>query len=312
LKFESQTNKPTNIMPKKTAPVAPAVLSLDEMATMSVNEAADGFAGRYSSRSRAFVEMGKFAYHLIHRASIPKGQTLYGILKKRGVPEGSVHNAMQVEKFISAFVIPGLVPESRADEIITFRIANQCARIMGGKSAVTMTAEELAPLLIKGEKSAIGAELDSLQEHGLTIAAREEAETAKAAEEERLAKLNAAATKLPASTPAAETPAPVETPAAAPQHGKVETPAETPSAETPAETPPVETPTNISPISSGSSHTGQTVTAAEIIAEIAATEMRSYDLAPGEMEQVCVKLGEWIELLSATIENEKKQTEKVA
>jgi hypothetical protein len=304
-------------MSKKTNAVPPAI-SLDEISALSVNDAADGFAKEYTVKTRAFVAMGKYAFHLMNRVKLPKGQTLYGIMQKRGVPQGSVNNALLVEKFISAFVITGLVTEARADEIITFRVVNQCARIMGGKSAVTMTPEELAPLLNEGNKAAIGDELDSLQEHGLTIAGREEAEKAKQDEEARIAAANEAAAKLPQQVAAPEPAAPAASPAAPQAAAPAET-GDAPAAEAqdtgntaPEAVAPETPPANTIPIGTGSSHAARPTSAAEIMAEIAAIELKSYDLTPDEQEAVCVKLGDWISLLSACIQNEKKQTEAAA
>ena len=116
-------------MAKPKPPVNVPVLSLDEISTYSADDAADAFGHRYCARARSFVEMGKLIFHLENRVKLAKGQSIYGLLQKRGVPESSVNNARLVEKFITAFVVPGLVTESRFDAICTFRTVNVCARM---------------------------------------------------------------------------------------------------------------------------------------------------------------------------------------
>jgi hypothetical protein len=293
------------------------LLSLDEIAGLSTNDAADQFADRYQARTRAFTEMGKLVWHLENRAAIPKGQTIYGILMKRGVPEGTVNNARLVEKFISAFVTPGLVTEARADEIITYRIVNQCARLTSGKSKIKMTADELAPLLNEGQKAAIGDELDSLDEHGLTIAGRNEAEAARKAEEKRIADLNAAAAALPPtpepvdspeqSAPADDAPAPVVVDGTKPETDSTTAP----TAQAPAAT---ENPAGLTVVppatgetsSGSSSHETRPSGAAQVLAEIAEIELKSYDLDPEGLAAVRDKLAEWMDLIDSSLDNAKK------
>ena len=174
-------------MAKKTQPPAQPVLSLDSIKDLSANDTADQIGHRYSTRRVLFVEIGKLIYHLESRAKLPRGQTVYGMLKARNVPEGSVNNARMVANFIEKLVAPGHVAEARADEIITYRVANQCHRILTGKTVAKLTAEELAAVMNDGDKAAIGDELDCLAEHGLTIAGKADRDKADAEEQQRLA-----------------------------------------------------------------------------------------------------------------------------
>ncbi len=291
---------------KQAAPAVP-VLSLDEIAGLSTNDAADQFADRYQARTRAFTEMGKLVWHLENRAAVPKGQTIYGLLQKRGVPEGTVNNARLVEKFITAFVTPGLVTEARADEIITYRIVNQCARLLSGKSAITMKPEELAPLLNDGQKAAIGDELDSLDEHGQSIAGRAESEATRKAEEKRTADLAAAA--LAAALAAAPAPAAGETATPPPASTEPETVVVDGTKEAPevtAATPaaaPATAPAPLTIAGSTSSHETRPDNAADLLGKIADLELQSYDLDVDGLTAVRDKLREWQELLDSSIEN---------
>jgi hypothetical protein len=255
-------------MAKPKPPVNVPVLSLDEIANYSADDAADAVGHRYCARARSFVEMGKLIFHLENRVKLAKGQTIYGLLQKRGVPESSVNNCRLVERFITAFVVPGLVTEARFDAICTFRVANVCARILAGKTAAKLTAEQLAAIVNSGEKSAIGDELDCLDEHGMTIAGRKESEDKKKADTERLATATAAAATIAAKAPA--TPAPATPAPATPAPGEVDS--------TPA---PVvvdgtkKTAKEPDKLAMPSSHQPTPATTAEVLASIATVELQS-------------------------------------
>ncbi len=316
-------------MAKTKTPPAVPVLSLDEISGYSADQAADEIGHRYSARSRSFVEMGKLAWHLTNRAKLPKGQSVYGILQKRGVPESSVNNARLVETFIDTFITPGLLTEARADEIITYRIVNQCKRIITGKTACALSAAELAALMADADKAAIGDELDCLAEHGMTIAGRAEKEAADAAEKVRLdiqakaaaAAAEAAAKANPAPAAPVETPAPAAAPAAegAPASaGSADSAAQTPApaakvAETPAaetgdapEAPPAPHspqgdvgPTVIDGTRDFRRQTGPD--AAPVLAAMEAAELKSYDLDPAGLEKVREKLASWLATVDSTL-----------
>ena len=302
-------------MAKKKADPAVPVLSLDEISGYSVNESADQVAGRYQARTRAFVEMGKLVWHLENRVGLPKGQTIYGLLQKapRNVPEGSVHNARMVSTFISAFVVPGLVSEARADEIITHRVVNMCGRLLSGKSAVKLTAEDLAPFLNQGNKAAIGDELECLDEHGVTIAERTEAEAKRRADEARVAEKQANAAKLPA----AGGPAPTTDPEPVVVDGTKAKGKTTPPATT---TPPAPTGEgegegegDAAPSSSpGSSHDLRPVSAAEVLEKMAEAELQSYGLDADGLAEVRAKLADWMELIDSTLASAKKHEQAAA
>jgi len=299
-------------MAKPKTPVNVPVLSLDEIATYSADDAADAVGHRYCARSRQFIEMGKLVFHLENRVKLAKGQTIYGLLQKRGVPESSVNNCRLVEKFLTAFVVPGLVTEARFDAICTFRVANVCARILAGKTAAKMTAEQLAAIVNSGEKSAIGDELDCLDEHGMTIAGRKDAEDKKKADAERLATATAAAAKLAATAPVTATPVQEQksdgsdksedsTPAPVIVDGTKKTPA-TPAA--PA--PPAATP------AAATSHQPTPATTAEVLASIATVELQSYDLDATGLQAVRAKLSEWISLIDETAKASATPAKKAA
>lgn len=151
------------------------------------------------------------------------GQSVYSILQGQGVPEGSVQQAVATADLIEKLVIPELITEARFDEVITFRICRQARRLITGKAAIQMPAAEVASLLVTGESSQIGAELDCLCEHGMTIADREAKLVEQAAENDRLKIAAAEAEKLKAAEaaraaaekaapPAPAAPAPSATP----------------------------------------------------------------------------------------------------
>lgn len=272
-------------MSKKKQP-AVAVLSLDEIAGLTTVQAADQCADKYQARTRAFVEMGKLVYHMENRSGIPKGQSIYGLLQKRGMPEGSVHNARMAANFIAAFVATGLVSEARADEIITHRVVNQTGRLLSGKSVITMTAEELAPLLNEGHKAAIGDELDCLDEHGMSIAARKEAEDKRKAEEARIAESNAKAAALTTTAPPAAT---TETAPAAPAATDTPPPVVVDGTKPQAEA------------SSPSSHENRPISTADVLARLGEIELQSYDLDPEGLAAVRAKLADWMDLIDTTL-----------
>lgn len=182
---------------KTAAPAAPQsapVLSLADVAGMSVDETADEFAHRVRSARRLFVEQGKLVQHL-RAAKLKKGQTVYGILQSRhGVSQGSIDIAIKVAEIIEAVVIPGHLPEARFDEVVTFRIANRARGLLAGKGNAKLTPQELGALLASGDSAAIGDDMDCLTEHGVTVAGREAAIKAKEkAEAEAKAQAEAAA-----------------------------------------------------------------------------------------------------------------------
>ena len=282
---------------KATVPAAP-VIQLADISGFTIAQAATGFADRYVTKTRIFVEMGKLANH-ITRQKLKKGQSLYGILRAKDVPEGTVNNAVRASKFLDTFVHTGLVSESRFDEIITFRIANQAIRITEGKAAKTFTPEELTTLLNSGEKSAIGEELDSLAEHGLTIAEREADAQARIAEEERIAAANAAAAKLPAETPenisdeTTATPPATTPPAPAEKPKGKSAPAGKPAAKD-------ESTDNVVPITGQSSHDNRGDLAG-ILAQIDAAQLQSFDLSDDDRKVVAEKLQDWIGLMESSV-----------
>jgi hypothetical protein len=231
-------------------------MSMADVAALSATDAAAAFKGRSDIRQAAFVEQGKLVLHL-DSMKLKAGQSVYGLLTAQGVPEGSVNNARLCADVLKAVVIPGHLPESRFDSIVTFRIVRQSRRLLNGKAAIKLDPAALSAILADGNQAQIGSELDCLAEHGQTIAEREA--TLKAEEEQAaaLAAATAAAEKLKAkkdakaakeaalAAAAVTTEPPVETPA--PQTDatpEVETPAPevdaTPEAK-PATTPPVET-----------------------------------------------------------------------
>jgi len=284
-------------MAKPKPPVNVPTLSLDEISTYSADDAADAVGHRYCARARSFVEMGKLIFHLENRVKLTKGQTIYGLLQKRGVPESSVNNCRLVEKFITAFVVPGLVTEARFDAICTFRVANVCARILAGKTAAKMTAEELAAIVNSGEKAAIGDELDCLDEHGMTIAGRKESEEKKKADAERLAIATAAAAQI-----AANAPAPAKEPDKLAVTPPAATPGEVDSTPAPVVVDGTKKPATTAPAATApaTSHQPTPATTAEVLASIATVELQSYDLdAPG-LQAVRAKLAEWISLIDET------------
>lgn len=160
-----------------------AVLSLADIAGYTAAATADQFAYRVAVAKRAFVEQGKLVHHL-DNMKLKAGQSVYGLLQQRGVSEGSIQSARTVADLIDALVIPGHLTETRFDESITFRIARQARRLIQGKAAVTLAPEALAALMLSGTTAAVGAELDCLAEHGVTIAAREIAQAEQAAQAE--------------------------------------------------------------------------------------------------------------------------------
>lgn len=217
-----------------TAPV----LSLAEVAELSLAKTTDAYADRVNSRRRAFVEQGKLIHHL-DNMNLPKGQSIYGLLQKKGVPEGSVQQGRMTADMIAALVVPGLVTEARFDVIVTYRIIKHARALLKGKGAIKLPAENIAAIMATGDAPQITAELACLSEHGMTIVAREEQLAEKALEAERLAAAAAAAEKLRASAPAATPTPPAVTPTA--PVATITTTPEDPTPDKPAEVPQVET-----------------------------------------------------------------------
>lgn len=228
-------------MKRKTTTETVPVLALAALTGFTVTQTAKEFKERVNVRRRAFVDQGKLVYHL-RQLKLKPGQSVYNILQGQGVPEGSVQQAVATADIIEKLVIPGHLPEARFDEVITFRIGRQARRLLTGKgeSKLILAPEAVATLLATGESAAIGAELDCLCEHGMTIAERETQLADKAAEAERLKAAAAEAEKIKAADEArklAEAEA-AKTKAAADallnngREGKLPDPSETVTAET--------------------------------------------------------------------------------
>lgn len=254
--MKTKTTRGSKSAPSAVAAIA--VMSMADVAALSATDAAAAFKGRSDIRQAAFVEQGKLVLHL-DSMKLKAGQSVYGLLTAQGVPEGSVNNARLCADVLKAVVIPGHLPETRFDSIVTFRIVRQSRRLLNGKAAIKLEPAALAAILSDGNQAQIGSELDCLAEHGQTIAEREAALKAEEKQAAALATATAAAEKLKAkedakaakeaAKEAAKAPAatttepPVETPAPETDSTPpVETPAETPAPEVePATTPPVET-----------------------------------------------------------------------
>lgn len=197
-------------MKKKNNTPEPSYLSLADVAGLTAAVCCDLYAAAVQVRRRAFVEQGKLVMHL-DSIKLPAGKTVYGMLQSRNVPEGSVHQARMAADILKELVIPGHLPEARFNKVITFRIARQGRRLIQGKAKTKLAPEQLAAILSEGNSAAIGAELDCLCEHGMTIADRESAIETEAAEaaalkaaEEQAAKLKAAEAERLAKEQAAE------------------------------------------------------------------------------------------------------------
>ncbi len=320
-------------MPRKKKQDA-SVLSMEEIAGMTPAKAADAVGERYQTKRRVFVEMGKLVDHLDH-ANLRNGQTVYGILKSRGVPESSVNNCRLVATFIDTFVRPGLVSETRMDEIITYRIANQCSRMIKGKTEGSMPPEQLAEIINAGDKAAIFDELECIGEHGMTLADKEKADAEAEAEAKRVAEANAAAEKAEqeaaakaaadaassgpeAPTPEAEpepespdeSPEPEETPAPEETDESDSEPEETDAPEEEEEpatvvdgrgepdAPESDGSEKVTPISGRG---GDAAKVESILGAIEKTELESYGLEPGDLAKVRAKLADWIDTIDSTI-----------
>lgn len=200
---------------KTAAPVAApslTVLSLAEIAGLSIPVTTRMFGDRVRAARIGYAEQGKLVHHL-DNCKLPKGTSIYGLLQKEaGVSEGSVHAARMVADLIADLVVTGLLPEARFDDVISFRIAKHARALLKGTAKVKMAAVEIATLLATGARADIGAEMDCLTQHGMTIAAREAAEdarilaeTTKAAEDKAAAEAKAKADAATIAAAEAET-----------------------------------------------------------------------------------------------------------
>jgi hypothetical protein len=181
------------------------ILSLADVAGLTINATCELYANRGKVASKVFIEQGKLVHHL-RNSKLKPGQTIYGLLRDKQVSEGSVQSAVVVADLIDALVIAGHLTEARFDECITFRTSRMGRQLFQGKakSGLKLDGPALAALMLSGTTAAVGAELDCLCEHGVTIAERETALAEQAAQAAADSKAAAELVKIQAAEAAAK------------------------------------------------------------------------------------------------------------
>lgn len=181
------------------------ILSLADVSGLTVNATCELYANRGKVASKVFIEQGKLVHHL-RNSKLKPGQTIYGLLRDKQVSEGSVQSAVVVADLIDALVIAGHLTEARFDECITFRTSRMGRQLFQGKakSGLRLDGPALAALMLSGTTAAVGAELDCLCEHGVTIAEREATLAEQAAQAESDRKAAAELVKIQAAEAAAK------------------------------------------------------------------------------------------------------------
>jgi hypothetical protein len=181
-------------------------LSLEDVAGLTVNATCDLYANRVKVASRVFIEQGKLVHHLRKDGKLKAGQSIYGLLQAKGASEGSIQSAVVVADLIDALILPGHLTEARFDECITFRVSRMGRQLFQGKakSGLKLDGPALAALMQSGTTAAVGAELDCLCEHGVTIAERESAQAAAIAQADADRKVAAALTEIQKAEAAAK------------------------------------------------------------------------------------------------------------
>ena len=180
-------------------------LSLADVSALTIAATCDLFANRVKTASKAFLDQGKLVHHL-RNSKLKPGQTVYGLLQAKGVSEGSIQSAVTVADMIDAVVISGHLAEDRFDECITFRTARMSRQLFQGKakSGLKLEGAAIAALMLSGTTAAVGAELDCLCEHGVTIAERETAQAEQAAQADADRKAAAALAEIQKTEAAAK------------------------------------------------------------------------------------------------------------
>jgi hypothetical protein len=196
-KKTNNTDKPS-LARKARQPLVPhaatsvLVTTMADFTALSSDDRQVRFAEKAQVNRTTFSEMGKLHFLITEdlaewnaaNAKLPKKKeqakrTIYDELRKRGVGDKSISNASYASRAWRELVAPGHITEPQYDTL-TFADCFAICRSLSERSALQLDGAAVGELITK-QPDDFDAELNSLYEHGLTVAekkARDEQEEA--------------------------------------------------------------------------------------------------------------------------------------
>lgn len=166
---------------QKVSAVAVLVTTMADFTALSSDDRQVRFAEKAQVNRTTFSEMGKLHFLITEdlaawnaaNAKLPKKKqqakrTIYDELRKRGVGDKSISNASYASRAWRELVAPGHITEPQYD-MLTFADCFAICRSLSERSALQLDGAAVGELITK-QPDDFDAELNSLYEHGLTVA----------------------------------------------------------------------------------------------------------------------------------------------
>ena len=185
-KKTANTDKPS-LARKARQPLVPnaatsvLVTRMADFTALSSDDRQVRFAEKAQVNRTTFSEMGKLHFLITEdlaewnaaNAKLPKKKqqakrTIYDELRKRGVGDKSISNASYASRAWRELVAPGHIAEPQYDTL-TFADCFAICRSLSERSALQLDGAAVGELITK-QPDDFDAELNSLYEHGLTVA----------------------------------------------------------------------------------------------------------------------------------------------
>jgi hypothetical protein len=178
---------------QKVSAVAVLVTTMADFTTLSSDDRQVRFAEKAQVNRTTFSEMGKLHFLITEdlaawnaaNAKLPKKKqqakrTIYDELRKRGVGDKSISNASYASRAWRELVAPGHITEPQYDTL-TFADCFAVCRSLSERSALQLDGAAVGELITK-QPDDFDAELNSLYEHGMTVAEKRAQDEQAAAE----------------------------------------------------------------------------------------------------------------------------------
>ncbi|MGB8169511.1 MAG: hypothetical protein WCF18_18570 [Chthoniobacteraceae bacterium] len=166
---------------QKVSAVAVLVTTMADFTALSSDDRQVRFAEKAQVNRTTFSEMGKLHFLITEdlaawnaqNAKRPKKKqqakrTIYDELRQRGVSDKSISNASYASRAWRELVAPGHITEPQYDTL-TFADCFAVCRSLSERSALQLDGAAVGELITK-QPDDFDAELNSLYEHGLTVA----------------------------------------------------------------------------------------------------------------------------------------------
>lgn len=149
-------------------PTAALVMSMAEISKLTVADAANLFAVKTTTVSRAFMDCAKLIVHI--QSKLLPSQTVFGLLEKKGVRKSTIRNAQQAARVWNDLVERELVTEKQFEKLsyMDFVAINSAVKEKGVHS--------VGPLVAAGDLD----EIEFIAEHKMTTAEKKAADAKKA------------------------------------------------------------------------------------------------------------------------------------